>query len=95
MARFAVELLVNALGQDATLRQSLTLLTVAAHPEGIALAALEPLTDSAQGTVSRNLKFLRKRSLVAFKLDAETQRKRLAVLTDQGRHVVHAMTEAL
>lgn len=83
-------LLAELLGQDASLRQALTLLMVAeAGDAGVEQYAIVTATDSAQSTTSRNLKILcQDLKLAEFYLDPTDGRRRLVRLTKAGRSAV-------
>lgn len=87
MRRTHVEALAQVLGEDATLRQALTLLVVAVHPDGVTPATVERETSSSQSAVCRNLRLLRMLGLVGFQLDQADGRTRRAVLTPLGREL--------
>lgn len=90
-------LLAELLGQDASLRQALTLLMVAEAGEaGVEQYTIVTATDSAQSTTSRNLKILcQDLKLAEFYLDPADGRRRLVRLTKAGKTAVAKITGAL
>lgn len=90
-------LLAELLGQDATLRQALTLLMVAeAGDSGAEQASIVKATGSAQSTTSRNLQILcQDLKLAEFYLDPADGRRRLVRLTKAGKNAVAKITGAM
>lgn len=90
-------LMAELLGQDATLRQALTLLMVAEAGEaGAEQYAIVKATASAQSTTSRNLQILcQDLKLAEFFLDPADGRRRLVRLTKAGKAAVSKLTGVL